>query len=90
MGKKFDSKLIEFIATGEDEEVLSAFCTFFNRIDITTDLVQDKESGLVTHQVMVIRCGDKAVLSTPLAYEWPLQPANVPEEAKEAGIAVIN
>lgn len=84
MGKKFDSKLIEFIATGEDEEVLNAFCTFFNRIDITTDLVQDKESGLVTHQVMVIRCGDKAVRSTPLAYEWPLQPASLPQGAEVA------
>lgn len=84
MNKKFQEKLVKIIDEGADEDVLTAFCEFFRRIDITTDLVQDNETGLITHQVMTIRCGDKAVISTPLAYEWPLQPAILPDEAEVA------
>lgn len=88
MGKKFTEKLMKKIDEGTDEDVLNAFCEFFRRVDITTDLVQDNESGLITHQVMVIRCGEKVIVSAPLAYEWPMQPANLPKKAKEAGVAI--
>lgn len=88
MGKKFLKKLNEVIAEGSDEEVLTAFCEFFQRVEIAPQLVQDNDTGYITHQIMVIQCGDKFVASTPLAYEWPMQPINLPEEAKEAGVAV--
>lgn len=88
MGKKFQDKLQEKIDTWDDEDCLKAFIQFFPRVEIGTEPIQDPNTGLITHQVMTIRCGEKGTFSAPLAFEWPLQPANLPEEAKEAGVAV--
>ncbi len=81
MGKKFEDKLETKIDEWDDEEVLKAFCKFFRRVDISTQQIQEQESGLITHQLLMIASGDKVIASEPLAYEWPLQPASFPEEA---------
>ena len=88
LGKKFIEKLKTHIDEWDDEECLKAIIRFFPRIEIGSELVQNKETGLITHQIMTIQCGDKGTFSEPLALEWPLQPADLPEEAKEAGVAV--
>lgn len=84
MSKSFKEKLSTKIDEWDDEEVLNSFCAFFRRVEISPHLIQDNQTGLITHQVMVIECGEKTVASSPLAFEWPLQPANVPEDAEVA------
>lgn len=64
--------------TGTDEEVLTEWAKFMGRVGISSQFIQN-EDGLITHQVMVITCGDKMVVSDPQALEWPLQPMPRPE-----------
>jgi hypothetical protein len=61
-----------------DEEVLFNFSKFFDRVGISTKFVQD-EDGLLTHQVLTMICGEKAIMSEPQKLEWPLQPLPMPE-----------
>lgn len=82
--KEFSDKLTNKIEKWSDEECLEHFALFLNRIEIASQPVQNSETGLITHQMLVIQCGEKAVASMPLAFEWPMQPANLPEDAEVA------
>ena len=80
--KEFSDKLAKKIEEWSDSDCLKAFIKFFPRIQISTEFIQDNDSGLIAHQIMVVGCGDMVIPSEPMALPWPLQPANVPEEAK--------
>lgn len=67
------------INTWSNEEVLTQFGKFFDRIQFDSEFIQDEEDGLVTHQVLIIRAGDKMIVSEPQPLEWPLQPLPLPE-----------
>lgn len=69
------SKLLE---TGSDEEILKEFGVFLDKVNISCQFVQS-EDGLLTHQVLAMVCGDKVILSEPMALEWPLQALPIPE-----------
>jgi hypothetical protein len=59
-----------------DEECLSKFVEFLEeRISITTNFVVDPDTDLITHQLMVIKCGDLATMSHPEQLELPLRVA---------------
>lgn len=69
-------KIIQKIETGlegwTDEEVLTVFATFFDRVTISSQFLEN-EDGLYTHQIMTIQCGDKVIVSDPGELDWPLQ-----------------
>ncbi len=71
---KIDKKLMEW----DDEECLNQFSKFLDRVGISSQFIQNDE-GLLTHQLMLITCGEKVIVSEPLALEWPLQPLPMPE-----------
>lgn len=46
-----------------------------DRIQIDTAFVQDFASGILTHQVLILRCGDEETASSPEPLSTPLVPA---------------
>jgi hypothetical protein len=74
--KKFNIKKI--IEDADDEECLSMFSEFFERLDIGAKFVEDQE-GLITHQFLVVRCGEKVLVSDPDEFDWPLQRLPMPD-----------
>jgi len=67
------------IETWTDEEVLNQILKFSPRVVFDSEFVQDQETGMVTHQILIIRSGEKFVMSEPQQLDWPLQPMPVPE-----------
>lgn len=66
-----------------DEEVLaSTYLTLATRVDIATEFVQNEE-GALTHETLILKCGDKVFTSEPQPFEWPLQMLPVPEALKK-------
>lgn len=61
-----------------DEECLTFFTKFFDRVEVGTDMVEN-EHGFFTHETMMIRCGEKLIMSTPTPLDWPLEPVVAPE-----------
>src|SRR3546814_3079631 len=57
------------INTWTDEEVLQQFAKFFDRIQYDSEFIQDEEDELITHQVLIIRCGTKMIMSEPRSEE---------------------
>lgn len=74
--KKFDIKKI--IKDADEEECLTLFSEFFDRLEVGAKFVENEE-GLITHQFLVIRCGDKVLVSDPDEFEWPLQRLPMPD-----------
>lgn len=72
--KNFDKK----VAKMTDEECLDTVVSLLDRIDLDTRFIVNTD-GLITHQVLVIGCGDRVVTSDPMAFDWPLQRLPVPE-----------
>jgi hypothetical protein len=54
------------------------------RVGITTLFVQDKETDLLTHQILNIQCGEENLVSNPQKLEVPLRVAT----AEEMGVTV--
>jgi hypothetical protein len=86
---KFDKLLAERLDSWTDEECLFNLSKFFTRCHMTTEFVQDNESGYITHELLLVLCGDKVIPSAPIPLDWPLQPIEFPEdEAKAAGVSM--
>ena len=66
------------IDSWSDEECLREMSKFLDRVDVTTKFVENQD-GLITHQFVVLLCGDKAIASEPSEFEWPLQRMPMPE-----------
>ena len=64
-----------------DEEVLTNLGAILGRASISTEFVTEdvEDQTIITHEVMVAVCGDKAVFSEPRALDWPLQMMPIPE-----------
>jgi len=69
------SKLSEWT----DEDCLKNFYKFLGRVSISNDFVQDSD-GLITHQIVIIRCGPLGFTSEPMELDWPMVPAEIPSE----------
>ena len=80
---KFDELLAERLENWTDEECLFNMSKFFKRCQMTTEFVQDNNNGYITHELLLIICGDKVIPSEPIPLEWPMQPAALSDEAKE-------
>lgn len=78
------TKLEKKIDKWSDEKCLENFAKFLDRVSISTSFIQQEE-GLLTHQIIVVRCGDKALTSDPQELDWPLQALPVPEAFKDIG-----
>lgn len=62
-----------------DEEVLKQFINLLEtRVSVTTEFVQE-DSGLITQQILCVRCGDYVSVSEPQALAVPLVPAPIAE-----------
>lgn len=80
--KKITDKMIN---GWTDEEVLANFQKFFPRVTIVSKLITD-ESEAITHQALIVVCGDLAVSSAPQPFEWPLQYAPLPEDINKTEV----
>lgn len=73
----------ERIEKWSDEETLTNLLSILERVDIATEFiaeeVEDTNQSILTHEVIIARCGDKELVSEPQAFEWPLQLMPVPE-----------
>ena len=78
------TKLEKKIEKWSDEECLEEFSKFLTRVGISSSFIQTEE-GLLTHQMIVIRCGDKVITSDPQELDWPLQALPVPDAFKDMG-----
>lgn len=58
-----------------------------NRVGVTTGFVPDEDTGILTHQILYISCGDLHTMSQPQPLAVPLRSANA-EELVEQGISV--
>lgn len=64
-----------------DEQALKAFSELLaTRVKLGTAYVSDPETGVLTHQLLLITCGDLKLQSAPEALVVPLMPV-VPKEA---------
>lgn len=67
-----------------DEEVLTELAKLIRngRLELLTDLIDSDltEDTMYLGEYMVIRVGDKMLMSTPILFDWPLQPIDKPEE----------
>jgi hypothetical protein len=73
--KTFDKQLEQQIEEGwDDTEVVENMAKFFSRASIHTHFVQNDE-GLITHQVLILRCGDMELASHPQEMTWPMMMA---------------
>lgn len=68
-------KFIKKLDKAEDEECLEMVLALLDRVSIATAFVPD-DTGVLTHQIMVIEAGDKRFTSVPQEMEIPLIVAN--------------
>lgn len=77
--KKIEKLLIKM----NDEEVLvSLYAHLGTRIALSFDLIQDKDSGVITGQSLVMMAGEKVIRSQPMPFDWPLQLMPMPDAFK--------
>lgn len=63
-----------------DEQCMDTFQEFLKeRIKLGTAYVTDEETGLLTHQILVIECGDFRAQSEPEQLTYPFQPIGYEE-----------
>jgi hypothetical protein len=67
----------------DQEEALQALIQLIqdNDIEINTGFIPDEETGIYTHQVLRITCGEYVTVSQPEPLAIPLQPVGAPEGA---------
>lgn len=74
MKKSFAKKVYNWT----DDECLEAVALLLERVDVDTRFIRN-EDNLITHQMVIIGCGDKVIASDPMKFDWPLQQLPVPE-----------
>ena len=79
--KSTTEKFTKTMRSWTDEECLLAFGAFLERVNVVPRLLQN-DDGLITHQVLVTLCGDRAISSDPVPFDWPLQPLPMPDALK--------
>lgn len=63
-----------------DEQCMDTFQEFLKeRIKLGTAYVNDEETGLLTHQILVIECGDLRAQSEPEQLSYPFKPIGYEE-----------
>lgn len=62
-----------------EEEILEWFSVLLDYVDISSEMVEDEELQIFTHNLLVIQCGDKFLMSDPNEFPWPLQFLPMPE-----------
>ena len=55
-----------------DEECLENFVQFFSRVKFITQFIPD-DDGVITHEKLIMVCGDKALTSNAQELEWPVK-----------------
>lgn len=65
-----------------DEELLSEIYKYFPRVSLSTEFIQQAD-GTITHQFMVVRCGDLGFRSAPQRLEFPMIPIYPTLDEKE-------
>jgi len=84
MTEVIDTKETQPLATS-DEETMELFLSLLNeRVSIATGFVPDEETGLLTHQVLQIQCGNLTVTGAPEELAFPLTPA----AARDIGVTI--
>lgn len=74
------------INTLTDEECLTEALTYLqNRVQVGVSFGQDKDSGLITHSIITLRCGEYATDSAP--EELPI-PFMLPDISRDTNITV--
>lgn len=59
-----------------DEKVIKTFIELLeNRVTISTQFLQDDETGNLTHQFLILQAGDIILQGEPEALEMPLRVA---------------
>ena len=71
--------MAKMVEEWDDIECLENFSKFFERIDFSTTLHQDAD-GFVTHQSLVMQCGNATITSPPMPFEWPMEPLPFPDD----------
>jgi len=71
------------INTWTDEECLFYFTKFLDRVNILTKFEQNEDTAAITHEVIIVQCGDMYIESDPMELEWPLLPMDLPVEFKK-------
>lgn len=84
-----DEVITDVIETSDDERLLHLFVRFTERVNLGTIPVQDKNSGLITHQVLIGTCGEYMFESNPVQLMYPLQPAPLNELLDEKTIGKV-
>ena len=79
--KSITEKFTKTMRGWTDEECLTVFAAFLERVNVVPRVLQNDE-GLITHQVLVTLCGDKVITSDPVPFDWPLQPLPMPDALK--------
>jgi len=72
----------EKISTWSDDKCLEAATALLERLELDTRFAMD-EDGLITHQMLLIGCGDKVIVSDPKPLDWPLQRLPVPKTLED-------
>lgn len=69
------------VAKWDDEKCLETFVTLLSRVDVTTAFAQD-DSGIIDHQVLILNCGDKEIVSDPIPLTHKMKLATGEEQAE--------
>lgn len=66
-----------------DEQCMDTFQEFLKeRIKLGTAYVNDEETGLLTHQILVIECGDLRAQTPPEELSYPFKPIGYEPDAR--------
>jgi hypothetical protein len=66
-----------------DEQCMDSFQEFLKeRVKLGTAYVTDEETGLLTHQILVIEIGELMAQSTPEELTYPFQPIGFTAEPR--------
>lgn len=72
------------VSEWSDEQCLEVIGELFaKRVQVGSAYVQDKETGILTHQIMVYECGDLRMRSAPSKLSQPFMPIVVEKETNE-------
>lgn len=65
-----------------DEEMVLNLTRMLPRVKLDCHLIQDND-GFVTHQSILLRCGQVGIASAPQEFDWPMEPLPYTEDTKE-------
>lgn len=66
--------LKQAIKEWDDEELLSMFGLFLDRVEVSSTFLRDGPDGVLTHEALVFQANDKVLISDPRELDWPLMP----------------